>query len=81
MIKKSWRQESSVIMAVSFCKRQRWKPTWELIQMDVYFFNSKTNVVPIFIVMKPNIDLFNSGYCRNEMLKPLTDKGFICFLL
>jgi len=26
--------------------------------------------------MKPNIDLFYHGDCRNEMLKPLTDKGF-----
>jgi hypothetical protein len=28
------------------------------------------------LVMKPNIDLFYHGDYSNEMLKPLTDKGF-----
>ena len=39
-------------------------------------FNSRTNVIRILLAMKPNIDLFYHGDCRNKMLKPLTDKGF-----
>jgi hypothetical protein len=39
-------------------------------------FNSKTNVGSISVAMKPNIDLFYHGDWLNEMLKPLTDKGF-----
>jgi hypothetical protein len=61
-----------------FCKRQSWKPTRGTDQPAgrCIIFNSKTNVLRISLVMKPNIDLFYHGDCWNEMLKPLTDKGF-----
>jgi hypothetical protein len=43
-------------------------------------FNSRTKIARVCLAMKPNIDLFNSGYWRNKMLKPLPVKGFTCFL-